>query len=269
MLINVDYHLTDVCNLNCAHCNHFCPLVPKDTKHKSLEQITADLSLLSKFKNDLDTLGLLGGEPTLHPQLSDICYISRKFFPNNHISITSNGTRANNMLQWKDAIEKNDIDFVVTIYPYKENPYEDYEKIAKVIPNNVSIWEFPTTNGMTYNELTSRNDIVTPEEIKNCYKRIRCNQLLNGKLYICHYTAYFNYLKNAFPDKINVKDVEGSYIDLNNDNLTIEDIYEFQRTAWPILCDHCLDAHYNNYYGPTEPWRKSELDINEWWQTNQ
>ena len=25
------------------------------------------------------------------------------------------------------------------------------------------------------------------------------------------------YLKNAFPEKINVKDVEGSYIDLNND----------------------------------------------------
>lgn len=266
MLVSVDYHLTDICNLNCAHCNHFCPLVPKDTKHKSIEQITADLSLLSKFKDDLETLALLGGEPTLHPQLSKICYIARNFFPNNEISITSNGTTANKMLQWKDAIEENDIKFVVSIYPYKDDPYEDYKKIEKIIPNNIDKWEYPTEFGMTYNLLSERNDEATQEEINNCMKRWRCNQLLNGKLYICHYAAQFNYLKNAFPEKINVKDVEGSYIDLNNDNLTIEDIYKFQEEARPLICDHCLDAHYGNYSGPTENWKRSELNINEWWK---
>ena len=62
MIVNVDYHVTEVCNLNCAHCSHFCPLVPKDTKPKSIEQITADFALLSKFKEHLETLGLMKGD---------------------------------------------------------------------------------------------------------------------------------------------------------------------------------------------------------------
>lgn len=229
MIINVDYHIIDNCNLKCAHCTHFCPLVPNNTKPKSIEQITADLSLLSKFKDHIETLALLGGEPTMHNQLSKICRIARYFFPNNKISVTTNGTLAEYAYKWKDAIEENNIDFVVTIYPCKENPYEDYEKILSVIPT-AEKWEFPATNGMTCNLLSSRNDAASKEEIMNCFKRIRCNQLKDGKLYICHYAAQIDYLINAFPDKVNIKKDDAMYIDLNNDNLTIEDIYEFQKT---------------------------------------
>lgn len=265
MLVNVDYHINDRCNLNCAHCNHFCPLVPKDVKDKSIEQITADLALLSKFKDHVQTLGLLGGEPMLHPKLSKICYIARKFFPTSEISITSNGTLANKVLEFKDAIEENNIQLVITIYPYKENPYEDYEKIKKIIPSTVA-WEFPTTNGMTYNLLSSRVDITSKEEIFNCVKRWRCNQLKDGKLYICHYAAYIDYLTNAFPEEVNIKKDDQMYLDLNDETLTIDGIYKFQQTTYPSICDHCADAHYGGYAGPVEPWRKTEHKLEEWYQ---
>lgn len=263
MLVNVDYHIIDKCNLKCAHCNHFCSLVPSTNKPKSIEQIKADLWLLSKFKNDLGTLALLGGEPTLHPELSKICRIAREIFPNNTISITTNGTTADIAYKWKDAVEENNIEFVVTIYPTSDNPYENYEKIKRIIPSALC-WEFPTQYGMTYNLLSSTN-IATDEEIHNCVKRWRCNQLKDGKLYICHYAAQLNYLINAFPGQINIENEDSMYIDLNNDLLTIDDIYEFQRTTWPNICKQCSDAHFGGYNGPVEPWSISTGNIKEFY----
>lgn len=265
MLVNVDYHVTDVCNLKCAHCSHFCPLVPQDAKHKSIEQITADFALLSKFKEHLGTLGLMGGEAFLHPQMSKIFRIARKFFPNNDISLTSNGTFAHKILQWKDAIEENNIRLVITIYPYKANPWEDYETIKKVIPS-AEAWDFPTRCGMTYNELSFKSGVATDQEIRDCYKRWRCNQLKNGKLWICHYAAQLNVLKDAFPGQIEIPQDEQCYIDLNNDYLTIDDIYRWQRETWPQICKYCLDVHTGAYSGPTEPWRTTNKDISEWVQ---
>ena len=46
--------------------------------------------------------------------------------------------------------------------------------------------------------------------------------------------------------------IENMYIDLNNDDLTIDDIYDFQKNTYPLICDHCLDAYYGGYYG----WKK-------------
>lgn len=267
MLVNVDYHINDRCNLNCAHCNHFCPLVPNDVKDKSIEQITADLTLLSKFKEHIQTLALLGGEPLLHPKLSKICFIARKLFPTSEISITSNGTLVNKVLQFKDAIEENNIKLVISIYPYKDNPYQNFEEIKKIIPST-ECWKFPTEVGMMYNILSSRIDQVSKEEIFNCVKRWRCNQLKDGKLYICHYAAQLNYLLNAFPNEVNIKNDKQMYLDLNDETLTIDDIYEWQKTTYPSICDHCLDAHCGGYNGPTEPWRKSEKKLDEWYIKN-
>ena len=39
ILQNIDYHVCDICNLNCCSCNHFCPL----TENK--EFITAEQAL--------------------------------------------------------------------------------------------------------------------------------------------------------------------------------------------------------------------------------
>jgi len=266
MLVNVDYHLIDKCNLNCVGCNHFCPLVPENNKPKSIEQITADLALLSKFKDHLCTLGLLGGEPLLHPKLSQICRISREFFPNNEISITTNGILLNRIREIKDAVEEFNITLVVTVYPIrKSDPYYFYNEAKKIIPSTQA-WAFPTENGMYINELTDDINVASLQEIKDCVKRWRCNQLKDGKLYICHYAAQLDYLKNAFPELIHINKDEEMYLDLNNDDLTIDDIYEFQRNTMPEICSHCSDAHFGGYAGPVQPWRQSEFKLTEWYK---
>ena len=110
MLKNVDYHIIDRCNLNCAGCNDFSPLVSPDDKGKSIEQITADFMLLSKIKNEFYILNIMGGEPTLHPELSKILRIARQIFPDNKIRLLTNGTNYDKFYRWKDAIVENKID---------------------------------------------------------------------------------------------------------------------------------------------------------------
>ena len=97
-------------------------------------------------------------------------------------------------------------------------------------------------------------------------KRWRCGQLKDGKLYICHYAAQLDYLIDAFPGQINIKKDDQMYVDLNNDSLTVDDIYKFREKTYPEICKHCLDAHYGSYYGTVEPWKVSTGDINEYYQ---
>ena len=262
-MYSIDYHITDVCNLSCAHCSHFCSVVPHNTKHKSIEQITADFALMSKFSSLFVWLGLMGGEPTLHPELSKILRIARQFFPNNKISITTNGTLADRFLQWKDSIIENDVTVVVTIYPYKKDAWENFYKIKQIIPQTIS-WPYPIEHGFTPHQLSNKTGVATPEQIMGCYKRWRCNQLKDGKLWICHFAAQLNRLKDAFPGQINFDQDDKCYIDLNNDDLTIEDILKWQNETWPDICNHCLDVAYGGYNGPVEPWRTSKKELSEW-----
>jgi organic radical activating enzyme len=266
MLVNVDYHIIDKCNLNCVGCNHFCPLVPEDNKPKKIEQIISDLALLSKFKDDLGTLALMGGEPLLHPQLSKILRIARKLFPTNTISLTTNGLLVERVKNIKDAIEEFDIQLVISVYPFnKLNPYSHVEKIKQIIPN-VETWEYPTSHGMYINELSPDPNKATKEQVDQCIKRWRCNQLKDGKLYICHYAAQLNYLKDAFKGQVDIPEEESMYLDLNNDSLTIEDIYNFQRTTYPKICFHCSDATAGGYNGECQPWRTSNRKLDEWYK---
>lgn len=263
MTYNIDYHITDKCNLNCAHCSHFCSLVPANAKHKSIEEITADLALVSRISKTFINLAIMGGEPTLHPQLSKILYIARKFLPNNRISLTTNATMADKFLQWKDAILDNDIDVVVTVYPYKKDVWENYYKIRQIIPNTTS-WIYPTEFGFTYHQLSNKPGLPTKEQIMGCYKRWRCLQLKDGKLWICHYAAQLNRLKDAFPGQVNIDVDDKCYIDLHNSELTDEDVILWQNNTHPAICDHCADVAYGAYDSPYEPWRISEHKLEEW-----
>lgn len=278
MLFNVDYHITDICNLNCAHCSHYCPLVKfiPSIKHKSVEQITADLTLLSKHKDYLERLGILGGEPCLHPQLSKILRIARGLFPKTKIVLTTNGTLTEKYLRWKDAIEENDIQLCVTLYPFKgdeQSAWQNFKRISDFIPS-VDVWAYPTQVGMTYHQLAYepciKDDMDREEKDKleskvfGCYKRWQCNQLKDGKLWICHYAAYLDILEKVFPNKVNIGQDAQCYLDLNNDNLTEQDIYQWQCETYPKICKHCTDVQHGGYVGEAEPWRRTKYDISEW-----
>lgn len=267
MIYNVDYHITDICNLNCASCLHFCPLVPKDAEHKSMEQITKDLTLLSKFKDHIEYISLMGGEPTLHPQLNDILYLTRKLFPNTNLRLFTNGLLWNKFEKWKDAIINNGYHLFISEYPYTENYKEHTQEIIKCIGEDTCA---VLDNCMMYTGplvLVRQN---TNEQVLNCRMRNYCCQLKDEHLYICNYAAQIDYLYNEFPFLKNYIFREGyEKEDLNT--ATIDDIMAMLNYSIPAICFYCnecmrcTDKDGNRLLPIIElPWKQSEKRIEEW-----
>ena len=265
MVKNIDYHIIDKCNMNCASCGHFSSLAPADDNGKSIEQITSDLTLLSKIKDEFRTLSILGGEPTLHPQLSKILRIAREIFPNNELLLVTNGVKYDKFNLWKDAIIENNIHVNLSLYPYVIDYRERAEIIKRTLGPDVvlTILDFPVDGGFYYQMFTNRDNAATESELLNCWNRFQCCQVKNGKLYICNLAAQFNVLKDYFGDKITF-DYDGKeYLDLNGD-ITADDFYNFMYNAHPKLCDHCIHAHNIQNGMINKPWDFTKRDIKEW-----
>lgn len=265
MINNIDYHIIDKCNLNCASCNHFSSLVPSTDTGKSLAQITGDLTLLSKFKDEFETLTLLGGEPTLHPQLSDILRIARKRFPNNNINLVTNGTLYDKFGEWKAALVETRVNVLISIYPYCDDIQDRVKQIHDTLSPEVAVDNDITTinSGFGYQFFSNRDNAASEDEIMNCARRVYCPQLKDGKLYLCHFLAQFNRLKDYFGDEIEFGLDGREYLDLRG-NVTVEDLYNFIYGAYPDACNHCVECHTHNTGYPTHSWRTTEKDISEW-----
>lgn len=69
--------ITNYCNLQCPYCFADKFIKEEDKEMISLEQLSTILEFLSK--SSTGRVGLIGGEPTLHPRFSDILDLVNKF----------------------------------------------------------------------------------------------------------------------------------------------------------------------------------------------
>ena len=94
----IEYSITDQCNLNCAYCCQYAPIAERYYVH--LHDFTSDIARLSDLTEDgrkLGTLGILGGEPLLHPDFIEMCFIARQYLPFSRIRVTTNGLLLNKL----------------------------------------------------------------------------------------------------------------------------------------------------------------------------
>lgn len=70
--------ITNYCNLQCPYCfaNHF--IKDEDKENITIEQLNKILEFLARSEQ-CGRIGLIGGEPTLHPQFADILQIASDF----------------------------------------------------------------------------------------------------------------------------------------------------------------------------------------------
>jgi len=90
----LEINIVDQCNLNCKGCAHFSNIC--DNNFVSLDKYKHDLEMIAE-KFYLYNFRLLGGEPLLHPQLSELVDYTRKILPNSRIIIVTNGLLINKL----------------------------------------------------------------------------------------------------------------------------------------------------------------------------
>ena len=94
--------LTEYCNLQCSYCFASKMIEEKtdDTKNISLEQLDIILKWLLPSATSLERIGLIGGEPTLHPQFKEILGKINSFneFTNTPSIVFTNGINLSEFL---------------------------------------------------------------------------------------------------------------------------------------------------------------------------
>jgi len=91
----VEIDITYVCNLGCDACNRSCPQAPT-TEQLTLLDIKRFICESIELGKQWEFINILGGEPTLHPELREIisCIVNeyiRPFCSQTQIQIVSNG----------------------------------------------------------------------------------------------------------------------------------------------------------------------------------
>lgn len=93
-----EYNINTHCQNSCLACNHFTPLQSKWKKEP--DAIKRDLELAERLIH-FQWFCILGGEPTLHPQLVEILDIVRASGITDLIKLNTNGQGCE---RWDDAI---------------------------------------------------------------------------------------------------------------------------------------------------------------------
>ena len=95
-LNKIEIDITYDCNLKCKSCNRSCTQAPSKDDYMTVEQIKKFIEESIELGKKWELINILGGEPTLHPDLLEIVrliyeeYIL-KHSPNTILQITSNG----------------------------------------------------------------------------------------------------------------------------------------------------------------------------------
>lgn len=82
--------INEECNLECPVC--FAESSPFKKKNTSLAEIEAMMDALVESEGEPDVLQISGGEPTIHPQITEILKLA-KTKPIKHLMINTNGVR--------------------------------------------------------------------------------------------------------------------------------------------------------------------------------
>ena len=254
-VLRVELHVAESCNLNCRGCTHFsCIAKPEFLEPDILERDMKRLAEL--YDNGAQQIKLLGGEPLLNPKLPELCRVVRRYFPDTHLVILTNGTLLPEMENefWVTCREMK-VELACTEYPI-EFDYRKAEELVRQqgIPytrhnlGEKTLWHMPL-------DITGKQDPV--RSFKNCnHPNDMCISLYHGRLYTCAIAANARHFEERF--HVGIKMSPRDCIDIH-EVTGVWEIMEFLTRPIPF-CRYCNVGKrtYNHKYG------KSNGSINEW-----
>lgn len=253
-----EFNVVDHCNLNCKCCDHFSPIA--DKHFADIVQFEKDIARLADLNPEISRIDLLGGEPTLHPNLPDFLRIARCYFPIADIKVVSNGLFVFNSPSLLNELKKYDIILFITTYPIKI----DYDYIDKKI-NEFSLRYFRSSTIFSPEDKTSiklsvhhpfKLDGSAPlQNYLSCWHFNECIHLKDGKLYTCPIIPTSIYFNSFFNQHLQITPED--YIDIHKVE-TFEEISEFLIKK-PNFCKYCDVINRKPL-----PWAISRKEISEW-----
>ena len=139
----LDVHVANRCNLNCDGCNHWSNYGFKEVF--SAKTLYDWAEPWSKIVNP-ERVNLLGGEPLLNKQCSEIVSNYRKLFPETTLKLFTNGFLLSKQLWLKKTLEINNCVLVVTLHSDEKTYLKKFKNELQCLRK----WGEPTLKKKTW-----------------------------------------------------------------------------------------------------------------------
>src|SRR5574343_276399 len=98
--MEVQVEITNACHMQCGNCTRFVGHHQKPY-FMSREQVTSALESLDGHPK---LVGIMGGEPLLHPDFEWICQEARKYFPREQLGLWTGLPKNERFVKYRDVI---------------------------------------------------------------------------------------------------------------------------------------------------------------------
>lgn len=243
-----EFPLTSHCNLNCQMCTVFSPIAEKS--FLSLENFSRDLARMADlYGTENIWFRMVGGEPLLHPQITEMMLVARKLLPHALISITTNGLLAKRMKKIFYSVAKNR-NIVILNSPY---PPIDADGVIAFL-RNMGINAFKTVQKFTSRKMALDTEGNQDAAVNFGRCGYRCNFVLNGMLSRCFYPLVIDHFNKRFGTELKTTSRDS----INIHNHTSKEIRKFLET--PIdFCRYCKNDSFEYF-----EWKPSSKQMQEW-----
>lgn len=265
--IKLCFDIIEECNLNCAGCLVYSPLVRDNGYVMTVSSFERDIEKISQIfnENEIDVITISGGEPLLHKDIEKFPQIIRKYFEKVNIRIVTNGLLLLKQPTsfWKSCKE-NRVVLEQTKYPINL----DFEEIAKTaIQNGVkhiymddtgektkTMQIFPLDlESMSEKAINSQNERLN---FFNCWEANQCIRVQEGRMYTCSRIPHVNLLNDYFDlDYVVTEDDSINFYEVKDKN----EVYKFLASA-TRFCKYCKVHAISEGH----EWSASKKTLDEW-----
>lgn len=234
--VSLEIQVVDHCNLNCAGCNHFSPLA--EPWYIDIEDFRNQIIMANKKIPNIRLFMIVGGEPTLHPQLFELCKIAREVFPKEktQLKVLSNGLDMRDALKHKEEYLDMDVMFDITTYGKYTN-----HKTVKYCEDYGIAFNHQARMFMRQQLVNEKGDTdPISGYYQHCPHEIPCFTLKNYKIYICPFSAHLDIYRKKY--NVNIPEEKNDYLCLEDIN-SLDDLHNFIFSPKNI-CKYC-DSEYS------------------------
>lgn len=238
------------CNLNCRYCSHFANI--EDKYFMSINVFERDMLRLSQLFSDIVEIRLLGGEPLLHPQISEFINIAKKYFPKSDLKIATNGLLIpsinNEVLK---TIANYDVCFDISLYP----PTQKIEQTIRWRLYKFGIRFYISEPISKFQRRLLSNPVSNIEKAWSECRTKNCFVLCEGKISFCYAPHLAEMAEKKFGYHFDIGD---AIADIYNNKWTGNGLLEFIQRPH-ACCAHCGEPEILNW-----TLTESKPDVNDW-----
>jgi organic radical activating enzyme len=181
-----ELHVTEHCNLRCAHCCNTSPYLSEKTLAPAL--IAETLAKMSSVLH-ADVFKIMGGEPLLHPEITEVLRVVKASGVADVVRLFTNGLL---LTQMDDAFWRELDHLTVSSYtsaPVRPEHLAAIEDKARTFNVVLNIKPVEAFSQVMHNE-RRHDDAGIQKTYDDCWLRHRCLVARDGRFFMCTRSAY-------------------------------------------------------------------------------